>query len=1271
MKKQRNVILSLLLCVLLLATTAAPAFAAPAAVKNLKVSAVTSSAVTLKWSKVSGATGYEVQLTTGSAWQSAAVTSKTSAKLSGLRFGATYRFRVRAYQSTRRGVTYGAVSSAVSATVAPTVKTLKASAKTSYSLKLKWTAVSDASGYRLQQYVGKQWVNVLKSTKKTTYTLKKLAPNTAYRFRVCAFSGSVFGAYKELKVRTEPLAKPDGLRATKVKDTSLTLKWNKVPTAKTYFIYKVGVNTQKKIAQTTKTSYALTGLKAATDYIYAVRARAVVNDRNYTSQFSSNLSVRTAPKQAGGLIVSGTTDNAANLRYSKVAGAEGYEIWQYDNAKLKWVYIGASTTTAYTVGDLSPQSDYRFKIRAYHTVNGSKLCGAFSAEATAHTLMAPVSGLRFDSATGTTLVFSWTPISTASGYRVELRELDETAAHTVAAAQTLTAGRMQATVSALKENTAYVVSVRPLYGTAIGTEQSLLMKTAPAKPANVKANKATGGISLSWPAVAGAEGYEVSKYVSGNTWTALGNTAECSFADSDVITDTTYSYRIRAYYEIGGVKCYSEPSDPVSEKPMPGAVSGLAVSNVSETSFLLTWNTPASTTKYMITSSENGAAEKTLPDYTTPNGTKTTLLLSNLNAGSTYTIRIYNTVNDTQSLPAVITVTTMPAKVTGLTAAPNGANSIILSWTPVTGAQRYEVQRGSASGADFVTIATNAASPYTVTGLAASTEYSFRVRAANTSNGAAQTGVFSDPVKGKTNAGSVTPGAPVAPTNLQAQDTSSGTSYSVKLTWNGLNGVSGYSVWINDGNWRELGKTTTTSYTATGLSAGTYSFYVCSYTGSGSTAVYSNPSDPTNPITLGGGSTPSNPSNPSTPAANLPTSNTPLSNLSVKLANDGRNYTIRWDEVSGSFYTVQMLDAKTNQWVTVREKLTSARVSPDYTTSDLAVSCTAGSDQATNVRWNAVSGATGYEVRTEMLLGFNEWSAKVRVSGTSAALRLPPNSEQRIRVSAIGNVKFRIYALNSAGTSCNAYSEYTAQNVYLTSCDQTYRTQAAPGFSAGASAGVKEAYALMLAQAINNTRMEDGRVTMNAVTEQTASVAALGQSENTHSKKTISCTYSGGTGQATVKTQEDGKADVTSTSFSRLQTILVPSEGTTYLYDQHNLSTFQNYVSDVSVTTSGGKTVVTMTLKQESVTTGKDMVYHPSLVGAAVTAEGLQDQIEKEPLIINANATVGASTIKATINSSYTLDALEISNPYTLTVKSTVGTLSSPVKQTYNYTFTR
>lgn len=1273
MKKQANAILSFVLCLVLLAATTVPAFAALGTVKNLKVSAVTVNSATLKWSKVSGATGYEVQVSTGAGWQSAAVTSKTTAKLTGLRLGTTYRYRVRAYQSGS-GVRYGAASEAVSVTPAPTVKKLKASAKTSYSVTLKWSKVSGATGYRLQKYVDKQWVNVLKNTKKTSYTVKKLAPNTNYKFRVCAFKGSVFGAYQTLTVRTNLLEKPTMLRAVNVSDASLTITWDKVKTAKIYYIYSVGPNTQKKIAQTTSTSYKLTKLKAAKDYMYAVRARTTVNDRNYYSQFSSYLSVRTAPKQASGLIATGTTDSAVNLSFSKVSGAEGYEIWKYNDATLKWDYIGAATTTRYTVADLSPQTTYRFKIRAYHTANGGKLCGAFSSEVKAQTKMAPVSDLKFVSATGTTLTFSWNTISTATGYRVDLREYDEpdSAMRTVNASPQLVNGKMEGTVTGLKENTSYVVRVRPVYDAVLGTDQFLYATTAPAKVPSVTVKSVSGGISLSWPAVAGAQGYEVQKLVSGASWTSIGDTTECTFADSNVVTDMVYSYRVVAFYQIGDVKYYGEPSDSVSEKPLPPAVSGLAASEISESSFRLTWNSPQTNTDYKITLSENGAAEQTVQPYITVSGGKTTILIERLTAGSTYTVRIYNTVNGTQSVPATLTVTTMPAKVTGVAAHATGADSVSISWTPVNGAAYYEIQQGSATGGSFVTVNNHATvNPCQVSGLQASTTYTFRVRAVNTNESTAQAGVYSDYVTVATNAASADPQSPIAPTGLQATETASGSTYSVKLSWNGVNGVSGYRISINKGSkWETLKDVTTTTYTVPELSAGTYQFYVQSYSGSGSTAVYSNPCSPIS-LTLGGTTptTPTQPDNPSTPATDLPTSGTPIRNITVKLANDGRTYTLNWDDVSGAFYTIQMLDPATNKWTTVREKLTSARASFECGESNLGVSCTTNGDQATTVGWSAVSGATGYEVRNETAQNTNDWVSKVPTSTTSATLRLPPNSKQNLRVSAIGAVRFKIYALNSAGTSALAYSDYTATNAYVSRCDYVYQTPAAPSFTSSASAGVKEAYALMLTQAINNTRIETGTVNMTATTAQKATASALGTSENSNVKKVITCQYKRGTGTATIQTTEDGKT-TSSTAFSMLQTIIVPSGGVTYLYDQHNLSTFQKYVSDVSVSQSGGKTVITMKLNAEKVTTKQNMVYHPGLVGSAVTPENLQSVVDESASVTGATATIGASTIKATINGSYTLESLEISNPYSMTVSS-LSSITINTDLTYSYTFTR
>ena len=49
---------------------------------------------------------------------------------------------------------------------------------TATSIKLTWSKVSGASGYRVYQYKDKKWVAVKSSTTSNTYTVKSLIPAT-------------------------------------------------------------------------------------------------------------------------------------------------------------------------------------------------------------------------------------------------------------------------------------------------------------------------------------------------------------------------------------------------------------------------------------------------------------------------------------------------------------------------------------------------------------------------------------------------------------------------------------------------------------------------------------------------------------------------------------------------------------------------------------------------------------------------------------------------------------------------------------------------------------------------------------------------------------------------------------------------------------------------------------------------------------------------------------------------------------------------------------
>ena len=199
-------LLTLLLCLLLAASVLLPALAA-GPVKTLKASAVTQSSITLRWTAVKGATGYQLQQYQEKHWTLVKSTAKTEAKVKNLAAAASYAFRVRAL----KGKDPGAFSAVLRVHTAPAqVQNLTAKNIKATQVKLQWSKVKGAEGYRVQQRTGKTWTTVL-TTEKRSATVRDLPADTALRFRVAAFlnngNRTVFGKNSAvLKTRTAPLS---------------------------------------------------------------------------------------------------------------------------------------------------------------------------------------------------------------------------------------------------------------------------------------------------------------------------------------------------------------------------------------------------------------------------------------------------------------------------------------------------------------------------------------------------------------------------------------------------------------------------------------------------------------------------------------------------------------------------------------------------------------------------------------------------------------------------------------------------------------------------------------------------------------------------------------------------------------------------------------------------------------------------------------------------------------------------------------------------------
>jgi endo-1,4-beta-xylanase len=200
--------------------------------------------------------------------------------------------------------------------------------------------------------------------------------------------------------------------------------------------------------------------------------------------------------------------------------------------------------------------------------------------------------------------------------------------------------------------------------------------------------------------------------------------------------------------------------------------------------------------------------------------------------------------------------TQAPTAPSGLVASSTTSSSVSLAWTASTdnvGVTGYQVLRApGTSGGTFAQVGTSTTASFTSSGLTANTTYRFQVRAVDA---AGNTSAVSNTVTATTQTGGGDTQAPTAPTNLAATTTST----SAALSWTASTdnvGVTGYQVLrapgASGGSFAQVGTSTTTSLTNTGLTANTtYRFQVRAVDAAGNTSSVSN----TVTVTTQGGGT--------------------------------------------------------------------------------------------------------------------------------------------------------------------------------------------------------------------------------------------------------------------------------------------------------------------------------------------------------------------------------------------------------------------------------
>ncbi|MGF1557242.1 GEVED domain-containing protein [Paucihalobacter sp.] len=257
-----------------------------------------------------------------------------------------------------------------------------------------------------------------------------------------------------------------------------------------------------------------------------------------------------------------------------------------------------------------------------------------------------------------------------------------------------------------------------------------------------------------------------------------------------------------------------EGSGPDVEAPT--APTNLTASNTTQTSTDLAWN--ASTDNVGVTGYDVYQDAALIASVTTANYQVTGL---NPNTNYSFFVRAKDAAGNISNNSNTVNVTTLappdteaPTSPTNLTATNTTQSTTDLSWndsTDNTGVTAYDVFQ------DGALIASVSSTNYQVTGLSASTNYSFTVRARDAAGNQSD---FSNTVLVTT----IDTQAPTAPTNLTASNI---TQTTTDLSWNASTdnvGVTGYDVYQSG---VLIASVISTNFQVTGLNSATsYSFFV-------------------------------------------------------------------------------------------------------------------------------------------------------------------------------------------------------------------------------------------------------------------------------------------------------------------------------------------------------------------------------------------------------------------------------------------------------------
>ena len=703
------------------------------------VTADQSATIDLSWSYVTNATGYEIQRTSGNydvtnfiliaTIQNSQTT--TYVDKSDLVNGDTYNYRIVVINSRLRS-TFSSVVSATPQLTSP-AHFYATAGKESSTIVLSWTSVANATDYQIQRKSADSDITTFTTIvtiadgQTMTYADQSCLVNgDTYNYRIAAIDRRLTSVFSSIVSATPELLPPANFYAIAGQEsTTISLSWSPVHDATGYQIERSSTSTGVTNFATivtivngqTITYIDTSKLSDGETYNYKILAF----DSRLTSACSCTISATpqlTAPTSFNAVL--GNENTTVAISWSSVANATGYEIQRSlvssdaTNSVTIATIANGQTTDYIDKAKIEQGNIYNYKIAAMVSRSRGGFWGPIvskgpfsSTIAVTIPLMSPAHFKAVPVNEKGSIDLLWSCVTSATRYEIQRsselngKENFSTIANILSSQTTAygdTSGlingetycyRIEAINSQLRSAFSSIVTVTPQLMT----------------PVSFKAitGKESASIDLSWSAVLNATGYKIERSsaitdITNFTVVAtISNGQVANYVDrSCLVNGEIYNYKIAAI-DYGSTSAFSSIA---SAKPqlMPPA-DFKAVSGQESAYINLSWSAVLNATGYKI---ERSSAITGITYFNTiatiSDGQTTTYIdKSGLLNEENYNYRIAaidSRLTSTFS-PVVSAMSLMTAPANFNAVSGNYSTTIALSWSPVTNASGYEIQRAS------------------------------------------------------------------------------------------------------------------------------------------------------------------------------------------------------------------------------------------------------------------------------------------------------------------------------------------------------------------------------------------------------------------------------------------------------------------------------------------------------------------------------------------------------------------------------------------------